>query len=187
MTDAAETSPQSEQRRRNLKANLQAILGIVPERDELLEYDTLRPEFFREIGGGISFQLVIMQLSFFDARLSQTARSSVARLLQDPDFEQTMVFRIFASDLIQAAPVQKSHSKATLVRDVLVIAAILILQKLGTEPTKNEGTGSDRISGSQYVFEHLVGRGLEFADSAKTIEKIWTRRYERFEKLGLNL
>lgn len=101
-----------------------------------------------------------------------------------------MSVRIFLSDLLAMDELPKLNKKSVLVRDILVIYAIVYLQKLGFTPTKNLESKSDshrrKVTACQIVFEELVARGLEFADSASTIEKIWSRRRVRFKKIELD-
>jgi hypothetical protein len=134
-----------------------------------------------------SLQLVIMQLSKHDYQLNKVFRHELAKRLQDFDQQVSPAIRVFISDLIQVAPITKANKKATLVRDVLIIWALMILKILGTKPTINEATieatQGEKISGSQLVFEALHERQIGFADSAKTIEKIWERRYKRFQQI----
>lgn len=177
-------------REKNLRAHLNVILDIIPEKDVHLEGLEFSRAFF--MVGQTSdppspVNLVFMQLAKFEYHFNNAARDAVRRMLCDFDYELPHSMRVFASDLIDIAPIKASKKNTTMARDVLIIMALLILRELGHNPTKNEATDSEKRSGAEIIFEHLRSkRDLRFSENAKNIEGIWSDRYKRLEKLGLS-
>mgnify|MGYP000073653742 CR=1 FL=1 len=177
-------------RTKNLKSNLYQILNIVPERDVLIELEGLSPEFFEATNldpQKWQFELVFMQLAKYEYHFGKAARYAVRTMLCDFDCTLTPAVRVFASDLLDLAPITAPKENTTLVRDILIIMALRILKELGHNPTRNEASKGDHLSGSQIVFEYLcIERKFTFAENATTISRIWSNRRKRFEAIDLD-
>jgi hypothetical protein len=172
----------------HLLKNLEVILEVIPNKDAELEFDEFEANFFNLLETGIgNFELTFMQLGKFNEQLNAAFRKGAARLLQDSSIQLNMGTRVFISDLLRSAPIIKRNEQSTLVRDILIIYAVLSLEHMGYRPTKGIGTSTEKPSGCEVVFEYLTERrGLTFAKSEETIYKIWSKRGDRFLQIGLD-
>ena len=180
-------SEHSTDREKHLQRNLKFLLAVIPNKDAELEFDEVSADFFDRIEDYVGeIELIFMQLGKVNGQLNRAFRSGAARLLQDKSKTLNMATRVFISDLVREPPISRINKQSTLVRDVLIIWALMILKEMGRKPTANEAT-RDGSSGSQALFEHLVTvRNLTFADSKTTIEKRWSERRACFERIGLS-
>lgn len=171
----------------HLKRSLEFLLSVIPNKDAELEFDEFSAGFFDRLESHVGeVELILMQLGKQNQQLNQSFRCGAARLLQDNSKNLNMATRVFISDLVREPPVSRVNKQSTLVRDVLIIWALMILKEMGRNPTANDAI-RDGSSGSQYIFEHLVTvRKLTFADSKTTIEKRWSKRQACFDKIGLS-
>jgi hypothetical protein len=132
------------------------------------------------------FELIVCQIAKNEFHFSNAMREAICHRLQDFDRPPNKATLILASDLISTPHIQKPNKTSVLARDVLIVVCLALLQELGYKLTRGETTQADGISASQYVFEYLVSKDLTFADSARTIEQIWTRRHDKWRKIGFD-
>jgi len=171
-----------------MRENLKILLNIIPNKDADIELGDVPLSFFSiKQDENYSIQLVFMQLAKKNSQFNLAFRSALRGILVDEAQTLTLPTRIFISDLLAVAPIQKRDWRLTLVRDVLIIWAIMILKEAGYTPTRNKNHQGDILTGCQIVYEYLISeRDLDFFDMVETIHSIWDNRERRFRTLELD-